>query len=186
MRLFTGISLPPNVVEKLSAIIDELQPIAHIRWSAAENLHITSKFVGQWPDEKLDELKAALKEIAVRGPIPIAISRFGFLPNANRPHVFFAGVQAGPHLAALAETMDEKLALLGVSKEARPYQPHVTLARIKPNDDIRAVRERVAHKSGSDFGTFDVDEFHLYLSTSAGGRTVYTRLATYDLKRETP
>jgi 2'-5' RNA ligase len=184
MRFFTGISLASNVVGRLSALIDELRPFAAINWVPADNLHITTRFIGEWPDERLPELTGALATVPGAAPIPIAVSRFGFLPTPHHPHSFFAGVQAGPALAELAASIDRALQPLGCVPEARPYRPHVTLARIKHNQNIAGLRERIATITDFDFGSFDVRDFHLYLSRPTGRGSAYTRLATYDLMRE--
>src|SRR5262249_40717769 len=60
MRLFIGLDVPPDVVGKLEALLDRLRPAARINWCAPSNLHITTKFIGEWPEERLDELKTAL------------------------------------------------------------------------------------------------------------------------------
>src|SRR5580658_5883825 len=108
-RLFTGIALAPNVVDKLSKALSELRPTAPVNWAPIENLHITSKFIGDWPDDRVSALRVALLDVAVAGPIPITISRFGFFPNPHHPHSFFAGVQAGPGLAELTAAIDTAL-----------------------------------------------------------------------------
>src|SRR5947209_6220655 len=130
MRLFTGISLPPHTTEKLTQALDLLRPTANLKWSPAANLHITAKFIGAWPEERLTELQNALAAIPPAGSVSIAVSRFGFFPNPHHPHAFFAAVQAGLELNELATRIDETVAALGVKKEDRPYLPHVTLARI--------------------------------------------------------
>ena len=181
MRLFIGIGLAPNVIERLTGTLDELRSAGRINWTPVGNLHITSKFIGEWPEERLHELTAALGSVAAEGPILVAISRFGFFPNPHRPHSFFAGVQAGPRLAELAGEMDEALLPIGCARESRPYQPHVTLGRIKPTHDIRSLREHIAGMTTFDFGAFEAGSFHLYLSAPGDRGSVYTKLATYDL-----
>jgi 2'-5' RNA ligase len=173
MRLFTGISLAPNVVDRLSALLEELKPTADLKWSPISNLHITCKFIGAWQEDRLAELKAALDTVRAAGPIPITISGCGFFSNS-----FFAGVQAGPALAELASTIDQSLLPLGCPPETRAFHPHVTLARFKRSGDLPALRENV------DFGSFTAREFHLYLSEPTPRGSVYTKLATYDLVRE--
>jgi len=184
MRLFTGIAPAPNVIDRLSAIFDELRPTAQINWSPVGNLHITCKFIGEWPEDLLPEMEAALGTVAVADPIPITISQVGFFPNPQRPHSLFADVEAGPALAELAAAIDMALAPLGCDPETRPYRPHITLARVKPGNDIRGLREHVAAMTDFEFGSFDARDFHLYVSTPAPGGSVYTKLATYDLMRE--
>ena len=66
MRLFTGIAIAPRVLDNLARVLQELRPLAPLKWSPAENLHITSKFIGAWPEERLAELQAALEEMQLR------------------------------------------------------------------------------------------------------------------------
>ena len=184
MRLFTGIALAPEVSERLAAILDELKPSARLNWSPVPNLHITCKFIGQWPEDRLPEMEAALKGVAADGPIPITVARFGFFPNPHRPHSLFAGVQAGPALPELVSAIDRALAPLGCPIEARDYRPHVTLARIKGTADLITLREHIAQIADPDFGSFEAREFHLYSSQPGPRASTYTKLATYDLMRE--
>jgi 2'-5' RNA ligase len=184
MRLFTGIALAPNVVDKLSTALSTLRQKAQINWSPVENLHITCKFIGAWPDDRLSEITSALRTVAVHAPIPITISPFGFFPNPRRPRLFLAGVQSAPALAELAAAIDRTLSPLGIAPETRAYRPHVTLARVKPAHNIRALREHIAAMTDFDFGSFDALDFHLYSSSPAAKGSVYTKLATYDLMRE--
>jgi 2'-5' RNA ligase len=177
MRLFTGISLPAEVSERLAGVIGELQRGVQANWSPVENLHITLKFIGSWPEDRLDELEAALQVMQPGPAFPVKISQLGYFPNPHRPHSLFAGVQAGPELTALA-------AALGVKTEERAYHPHVTLARIKDQSQVRTLRERVAGMSDLTFGEFEVRAFHLYESRAEPHGSVYTKLATYDLERE--
>jgi 2'-5' RNA ligase len=184
MRLFTGISLAPDIIKRLSAALEQLRPAAHLNWSPVANLHITCRFIGEWPEANLPDLTNALNTTATGGPIPIHISRFGFFPNPHHPHSFFAGVQAGPGLADLATAINHALGPLGLKPEDRPWLPHVTLARIKKNSDVRTLRERIAAMTDFDFGAFDATSFQLFASKPTATGSVYSRLATYDLMRE--
>jgi RNA 2',3'-cyclic 3'-phosphodiesterase len=180
MRLFTGIALPAGVRDNLAGVLKELRPLARLNWSPVENLHITSKFIGQWPEQKLAELESALDGVNYPLGFDIAIARFGYFPNPHHPRTLFAGVHAGPALADLANRIDEALRPLGIAKENRPYSPHLTLARIK-NEDIRVLREHIAKMINFDFGTFQASEFHLYLSKTGPNGSIYTPLARYPL-----
>jgi 2'-5' RNA ligase len=164
------------VVDRVSALLHELQPLAQVNWSPVGNLHITCKFIGAWPDDRLDELKSALAGVKPGDAIPITISRLQFFP-----HSFFAGVQAGPALLELAAAIESALVSLGIQREGRAYTPHVTLARIKRGADVRNLRKRVAEIEDADFGSFDAREFHLYLSKPGPRGSTYTKLATYHL-----
>jgi 2'-5' RNA ligase len=180
MRLFTGIALPPHVLDNLAQVLKDLRPLAPLKWSPVENLHITSKFIGEWPEARLRELGHALENLSSTGGFEVSIAGFGYFPNPLNPRTLFAGIQAGPELPELAHRIDEALRPLGVAPENRPYSPHLTLARIK-NENIRKLREHIAKMTKFDFGKFQVSEFHLYLSKTGPSGSIYTKLLTYPL-----
>ena len=130
MRLFTGIAIGAEVLNALEQAMRELRPLAPLDWSPVENLHITSKFIGEWPEQRLEEMMQALGEVRAPAAFPIAVAGFGYLPNPHHPRMLFAGVQAGPELGGLARRIDDALVPLGVAREERAYTPHVTLARM--------------------------------------------------------
>src|SRR5215212_843773 len=100
MRLFTAIDIPGDILATLERILDQLRPAAPISWSRTANLHVTVKFIGSWPDERLEELKAALASIPPSGPVPVEIRGLGF-----RRKIFLCGVVA-PQLAGLAAAIE--------------------------------------------------------------------------------
>lgn len=187
MRLFTGIDLPTGIEEALSAVIAHLRPAAPIRWSKAANFHITTKFIGEWPEGRLEELKSALAGVAKSGAIPIEIKGLGWFPNPHQPRVFWSAVHAPQSLRDLAAATDSACAGLGISRETKPYTPHLTLARIEPRGggpapDLGALRRAIAGLPVAPFGAFEARAFHLYLSEQRDGGSHYTRLATFPLE----
>ena len=185
MRLFTGIAIAPQVLDNIGKLLGELRPLARLNWTPVENLHITSKFIGEWPEQKLAKLEQALSQVPAPGNIRIEVARFGFFPNPHHPRVLFADVQAGPALGELARAIDEALVSLGCAREERPYAPHITLAKINQakinNENIRDLREHIASMTNPDFGSFDAVDFHLYLSKPGPHGSVYSKLASYSL-----
>ena len=103
MRLFTGIDVPYQMRRNLELLLELLKPKARIAWSPLANLHVTTKFVGEWPEERLGELKEALRGVAApAGKMKIGIRGLGWFPNPHHPRVLYVAVQAGPELAELA------------------------------------------------------------------------------------
>ena len=60
MRLFTAIDPSADVLLRLERLMSALRPEALIKWSPLDNLHVTIKFIGQWPESRLEELDDAL------------------------------------------------------------------------------------------------------------------------------
>jgi 2'-5' RNA ligase len=157
VRLFTGIEPSPSVIEKVRPFIRVPEA----------NLHITTKFIGAWPEERLDELKDVLGSIALP-PFTVQVAGLTFLAKA-----LCAEVQADP---ALALQTDGALETLGCARETRVWFPHLTLARPK-HENIGELRRMVSQMGKPDFGSFEANEFHLYESRAS----IYTKLATWRL-----
>lgn len=178
MRLFTGLDLAPEVAANLERLLAQLRPTARIQWSPPANLHITTKFIGEWPDQRLAELKTALAAVPAREAIPVRIHHVGFFPNPHAPRVFWCGIEA-PGLAELAAATDRATAALGVVPETRAFSPHLTLARIKERLNLQPLREAIAALSELEFGNFVAEGFYLYHSQLRSGGSVYTKLAEF-------
>jgi 2'-5' RNA ligase len=187
MRLFTGLSIPSEITGALGTVIEELRPTARARWSPLENLHITCKFIGAWPEDRLAQLETALASVEAPDPISITVAGFGFLPNPHRPKILFAGVRGDAGLARLAERIDLALVPLGVKREERAYTPHLTLARIgseNGSENMGALRERMlAASEAAEFGAFTAREFHIYLSEARGNGSAYSIIGSYPLEK---
>lgn len=183
MRLFTAIDLPDEVISNLKRLLNRLRPSARLKWSPPENLHITTKFIGEWPEERLDEIHTALGAFSNHEPIAIDIRGLGFFPNPHAPRVFWAGIHASADLASLAAETDAALAGLGIEPEKRAFSPHLTLARIKEPVPMQPLRETIAALPSLDFGSFVADRFHLYQSRLAPSGSVYTKLSEYPFSK---
>ena len=70
-------------------MLRKLRPLAPIKWVPAGNFHITSLFIGAWPDERLNELTAALEKMPKPAAFEITIAGLHFFPNRK---VLSAGV----------------------------------------------------------------------------------------------
>lgn len=183
MRLFTGIAIPAEVTSRLGALLDHLRGTASIRWSPVYNMHITTKFIGEWPETRLDELVNALQPLGVREPFSVHVGGMGWLPNPHSPRILFAGIDAGEPLAKLASDTEAVLEPLGIARETRPFRAHLTLARIDTGVPLAPLRQAIAQLESTDFGTFTVAGFCLYLSKPGPAGSIYTQLSDIRLTR---
>ena len=178
MRLFTGISLPYEVRRNIELLLQHLQPLAPLQWSPSENLHITTKFIGDCSAGQLPAIEQALASLPKPAPFHLTLSGLGWFPNPHHPRAFFAAVRPDPALAQLAAATDAALVPAGVASETRPYQPHLTLARIQHEANLLPLRQAIAALPSVDFGRLDVRKFHLYESKAG---SVYSVLSEFPL-----
>jgi 2'-5' RNA ligase len=183
MRLFTGLSLPYEVRRNLELLIEHLKPLAPLNWSPAGNLHITTKFIGEWPEGRIMDLREALRGIPRYGAFEIAFRGIGWYPNPHHPKVLFAGVAAESGLAQLADLTEDACVRIGIPQDTRAYSPHLTLARIKDPrlPQLLAVKQAIAELPAADFGLMKAAKFNLYESKLQPGGSVYSVIEEYPL-----
>lgn len=128
MRLFIAISLPDPVRRRLS---DLKQSIEGVRWQRQKQLHITLKFLGDTPEERLNPLVNKLQGVDQQAFV-ISIKGLGYFPKGRRdPRILWAGVSNHTKLVRLHSRIEEKCVAMGYKAEGHPFKPHITLGRIK-------------------------------------------------------
>lgn len=194
MRIFIGIDLDQEVRDRISRFLEGVQGFApDARWVRPESLHITLKFIGEQTPEQVEAIAARLRQVEARA-FEIRYGGYGFFPTAKAPRVFWIGVHAVPQLAELAGRVDMATAELGIPREDRPYNPHLTLARAggrsgspkrqkddAPNTIFAVLEKRLAAMAELDFGTTTAREFILYQSQLSPGGSKYTKLKRFPL-----
>lgn len=136
-RLFVALDLPEEVRARLAEWQRGLSDPA-LRPIAPENLHITLVFLG-WQAEKDFEriAETALGTGAAAGPIPpapdveLAPEPVG-RPPGKRPRLY-AIEAASPETVVLQAQVESRLVAARFHKaETRPFWPHLTVARVRP------------------------------------------------------
>jgi 2'-5' RNA ligase len=151
--LFVAIELPETWLKALGgtqrALADafETPRTPRLRWVRPEGIHLTLKFLGNIPVERVDELRGLLTEAVPAAPgLTLSLGESGFFTGpGNLVRVLWVGVR-GDLLAleTLASTIDSACSKLGVPKERRRLAPHLTLARVPDATSLGAQEMRDA------------------------------------------
>lgn len=192
MRLFVAVEIDPSVTQALADFgaalrrkARDLAPDARIGWVGTEQLHVTSRFIGEVNDARAAAIAGALlQELAVT-PFDLVVKGAGAFPERGAPRVLWAGIAAGREgLVAVEAEVSARLAACGVDREDRPYRPHVTLARVREPAGLRsaALFETLADRR---FGTSRVEAVTLFQSRTSPKGAVYTPLHRTSLGRRT-
>src|SRR5208337_4620496 len=121
MRIFIGIDLDPEVRALIERFLEGVRGFApDARWVRPESLHITLKFIGEQPPERVEAISERLRRVE-GGAFEIRSAGYGFFPTAKAPRVFWIGIEAEPQLVEMAEKIDMAVADLGIPREDRPY-----------------------------------------------------------------
>jgi 2'-5' RNA ligase len=132
MRLFIAVPLPQELTDRAAALLPAALPA--LKRVPPELMHVTLAFLGWTPDEQLDAVVDAARAAAAGHPaFDLAFAGAGRFPASGRPRVVWVGIGEGSDpLAGLAATVAAELRRREVKFDARPFAPHLTLARVRP------------------------------------------------------
>jgi 2'-5' RNA ligase len=135
IRSFVAIAPDASLRERLDEFADELarQPdLPALRWVRAENRHLTLRFLGSIPVERVSALLDALaKALAPHHSFALSLDSVGWFPSPARPRVLAASLRACAPLAELAAAVEGAVVAAGCEPEPRAFRPHITLGRVR-------------------------------------------------------
>ncbi|MDW5595391.1 RNA 2',3'-cyclic phosphodiesterase [Conexibacter stalactiti] len=197
IRLFAALDLPEEV---RGALVRWRAPLLAaeprlLRPVASDALHVTLCFLGQVDAAEAGAIGAAVVASAggdapgglagEPGPVPgLALADALWLPRRAARVLAVELVDAGGALARLQARVAGALTAGGwFEPEARPFLPHVTVARVRARGNERAARELAAAPlPGVPSLAFDGAAVTLYRSHLGGGGARYEPLARADLR----
>jgi 2'-5' RNA ligase len=185
VRLFLAIELPGRLRSRLEQLQEELQGMDwELRFSPPEKLHLSLHFLGETPDNLLEDLHHDLGALChARRPFDLGVGGLGAFPNWADPRVVWAGVhdKAGSW-RGLFEASFRILRGYRIFDLRREFSPHLTLARIgalKASWDPRRIQGLMPQ--WGDLGILPVQQLALMRSQPGEGGSVYRTLQTYPL-----
>jgi 2'-5' RNA ligase len=184
-RVFCAIELPSLVLEKISEHINRLRvaaPDSPASWSRPENVHLTLKFIGEIAPNRVSDLSQAVANaVAGFSPFEIVIKDTGSFPKRGTPRVFWIGIDDhSGQLAQVQAKLDEECSRLGFEKEARAFNPHLTIARGRKPQGARALA--TAHKEmGFPSTEIRVQELSVIRSELSSKGSNYTTISRHAL-----
>lgn len=130
-RLFVALDLPEELREGTAAWGREALADPALRPVRPESLHITLAFVGYRPEKEIERIAEVVRENAAPAPwieLLDPVQR----PPRGRARLFALPVLS-PGTEALQAGVEQALADAGFYEpEKRPFWPHVTVARVRP------------------------------------------------------
>ncbi len=192
IRCFLAINFSEPVKAQIKSLQESLaRSGADVRWVRPEGVHLTLKFFGQVPEQKIPLIAETTSQIAQTiAPFVLEFFDLGAFPSFRRPKVIWIGLRGDlKSLIELQKGLEQAYTTLGFPPEKRPFVPHVTLGRVKSPKRIQRLQEQM-EKSRSAVGLgwekTLVKEIVLYKSVLKPSGAEYTPLATLSLQRKAP
>ncbi|MFH1450683.1 MAG: RNA 2',3'-cyclic phosphodiesterase [archaeon] len=172
VRCFTNIELSKEQRERISELIETLKPRgSKVKWVEEENLHITLNFLGEVPEGKVEKLKKEFETgLAGEKKFQLSLKGVGSFPNWNNPRVLWIGVENGAEeTQGIAKKLSEAITV--GEKEHKKFHPHVTIGRVKIQDNT--IIKKLREAEGTKFGECGVDDVNIKKSTLTEKGAVY-------------
>jgi 2'-5' RNA ligase len=188
IRSFIAIDLPEEAKKGLARLRKELEKDEHrfVKWVDTGGIHLTLKFLGNIPAERVTEITGAMEKAAQgTSSFHLEISGLGAFPSLRQARVFWVGIGGEmDKLSRLQQNIDSALAALGFAKEERPFVPHLTLARIREGaspSERRSFGELVGSTTFEDKYPVGVEAVRLMRSQLTPAGAIYTCLSVVGL-----
>ncbi len=182
LRLFVAISLPRAHLERIDEQIASFRDkVSKARWAPLENQHVTLKFLGTTPSDRLADVESVCSVVAAsHAPATLSLGALGAFPSRNRVRVLWVGLHNGDSLLArLAADLDQGFEPLGYPTESRAFTPHLTLCRFKIPVPLKGGFPSI---ETSDLESFEIDSIELFRSHLSPKGARYERLQEFPLR----
>lgn len=157
-RLFIAAYPPPDVVARMTALIDAVE-LPPCRRTPESHLHLTIHFVGDTPLKSVEDVRESLARAAAGiGAFTLEPVRLIGLPQRGPKRLIALELSCPPGLREIHDRLVRKLARSPRAQPSRKYLPHITLCRFNRPGQVSLPEAPV------DLGPFPVDQVHLMRS----------------------
>lgn len=180
-RLFIDVPVEPGLAKQLMKQFAKLNlPWLKLKKTGAKEMHVTLKFLGDTPLDKLAPIISTLGEIKIKAEdinLGIDIPK---IFNPENPRVLVVALKPNSALQELYDKIEDALWQNNLAnKEIRRFNPHLTMARVKQATSIDELSDFTNWRPTQ--SNFDINYFELQQSELTKLGPIYTVMQTFDL-----
>jgi 2'-5' RNA ligase len=174
---------PPEILRTIADIQRALRKNIRgsVSWVRPEGIHLTLKFFGDIAAKDVSAVSEVVAgQVAGAQPLNLEAKGLGVFPDTKRPRVLWLGIGGEvERLIAMQKAIDQGLEPCGFSKEKRPFQAHLTLARIKSPQGLSGIEDVLTEKGSESAGKFTATGLTLFKSELTPKGAIYTTLGHF-------
>ncbi len=187
MRAFVGLEFDENLKSKLKYIQENIKQYSKKgNWIHEDNFHMTLKFLGEINNEYVNNIESIIENVSCKySPVKLNLNKLGYFNNKNGElRVLWLGISGEVEkLTQIYNYIDEELSKLGIDKEKREFNPHITLGRRvilnKPFYEVNNLLEENLEYN------FVLKNISLFKSKKIMKKRVYTPIKSNSFKKTT-
>lgn len=188
VRAFIALPIPEAVKDQVERVQVELRrvlPAKPVRWTKRDQFHLTLRFLGNVPADRLTELTDALRKVTAGFPVlKLRAERIGCFPHPRFPRVVWVWVHDDEEqLPVLQRGIESEVEKFAESKADKEFTGHVTLARINgiKRPEAEALAKQMHAMTERCFGEWTANEVKLMRSELFQSGALHTVLAAFPL-----
>jgi RNA 2',3'-cyclic 3'-phosphodiesterase len=184
IRCFIAINLPSEWKGRLAELETRLKEArADVSWVKPENVHLTLKFLGGVEETRIPLVKKALqKGLQGQKPLTLSLAGLGVFPNPRYPRVVWVGMEGDTErLQKLQGIVEQAMAELGFPREARSFSPHITLGRMRSQQNAISLMDLLRRLGDYRLDSVEAKSVELMRSQLHPEGAVYTVLERFPL-----
>ncbi|OCC15831.1 2'-5' RNA ligase [Dissulfuribacter thermophilus] len=192
IRLFVAIDIPDSIKEIVESHYREIQckfkekRIRSVKWVDPRLWHITLKFLGEIPEQKLPMCQKIIEQCGqLHNTLKLRLRHIGCFPGLQRPRVVWAGIEDNAKcLESMHLFLDKSFESIGIPREQKKFHAHLTFCRIKNSSPCVAGTLVDILKTGLETPWFEVGYISLYKSKLTPNGPIYTPITRAKLGRQ--
>lgn len=179
-RLFLAVALNDDTRHALATFVSAPHvPTIPGRRVAPPQWHITLRFLGRSSQLQHEVVVATLDQLLDHESFTVGFGGLGAFPYPKKATVVWLAVEhGGEALEDLAVVCERAAVAAGYDPEERPFHPHLSLARVRPAQDL----SRLVAEFPKFPNKLPVDSVVLYESITGSGGARYTDLERVHLR----
>lgn len=182
-RVFIAIKIEPSQALKslISSFKLELKD-ERIKWTSLLNIHITLAFLGDTDENNIELIRLMLDEVCAGfGEFELVIKGAGIFKGLNDPRIIWTGIESSEKLSQLANAIFRGLKNTGTDIGNRPFNPHLTIGRIKSLKDRELLGKLVGRFQNIEIQKVTVAEIILFESKLLQTGPLYSPIYRFNL-----
>ncbi len=189
-RTFIGVRVPPELLPIIDAAVLQLKRkpgILDMRWNQSSEYLLTLVTLGELSIATMSRVVPLISQVVgEHHAFTLTLEKLAGIPNMIQPR--FAVLQMGGEGAEtairLATQLNDITKPVTPPREGKPFQPNLTIGRIKTeSEQLRvALGRALKMPEAPPFGTWDINEIELLISTSSTSGVGYKVIESFPLR----
>ncbi|MFH1295953.1 MAG: RNA 2',3'-cyclic phosphodiesterase [Bacteroidota bacterium] len=187
-RLFVAIKIDPDT-DFLQTFKEFRLSLSHekIKWVEEQNIHITVKFLGETPENRIQGITETLRGLAESTEnFSFSLTGLGVFGSSYNPRVIWVGIRPYDELANLLKNARDEFELLGFAGDRQNLVPHLTLGRVKYLADVKRFQQTLNRFNEISSLPIAAEKLILVESILRSSGPEYQSLAFYPLLKSSP